>query len=301
MYKKLLFFIAIFAFSVALSGCTKYSTTFEITKNDEVIITQQNALSIDLYKAIDYEYDSSDPFKNWDKLFNKKLEERYINKGFTIKNIIDDKYIGKELQKKFKHAKFFFSDSLPPGYLITADSDLPVVIKRCPFKTFYSIHLSLNPKKLKEASKEAYGWHSLVRINALKAKQANNTSKNTGNDTKNQDSKKETDKSNSASSSEEKADLLAMPEITDLTIKIPVSATNHNATSVDTLSNTYTWKISETNEYKNMQNVNIILEYEVTNKVNIVILTLILLITLIIVFANRKSKKVQSDESESAF
>lgn len=292
MYKKLLLFISIFIFTIFLSGCAKYSTNIEITPKDEIILTQTNLVDIDLYKKIDQEYESDNPYKNWDKYSDKKTEDGYKDKGFKVRNIVSEKYIGKEFSKKFKNARFFFSDSLPLGYSITTtDSQLPIIVNKGSFRTYYSIHLKFSPKELEEVSKKIYKNNKKLLPPAEPQNESNN-------ETKEYPISTEEQQSENTNNQYDQSNI-----ITELTIKIPkeVNVVKHNASAVDSEINMYIWKLSETKEFKNKQDIDIILEYKTTNYVNVAILILIILVSLIITIKNRKFAKKPEDEIREAF
>ncbi len=278
MQKRLLIFIIMFLFTLVLSGCAKYSTTIEITENDAVILTQSNLMDLELYKTFDTEFDSNNPFKNWNNIFDKRTEDDYINKDFQVRNIADDKYIGKEFTKRYKNAKFFFNNNLPLGYTIAEESDLPIIVKKSSFGATYLIHLKFNPKKVKDRSKNIFTKKEYSQLSNSPLEQQN------------------TELDDADNPKEE------MPsEVADLTIKIPTEASKHNATSVDSATNTYIWKLSETKEYQNNENIDIILEYKTVNYVSIVISILIFFITMIVVIKNRKFNKANQDSTKNAF
>ena len=270
MNKKLILFIIICAFTVILSGCTKYSTNIEITKKDEVIVTQTVLLDLDFYKTLDIDYDPAVPYRSWDRFFNKKTEEKYLNKDYKVRNITDNQHIGKEFQKRFKHAKFFFSNSLPEGYFTSEDSDLPVIIEKSPFGAKYSINLKFVPKRIEVLSKDIYPPLMYADAkNQFKAQNYNNSE-------------------------------LTKPS-TELTIKIPQKASKHNATSVDSETNTYTWKLSETEEYRNGQDIDIILEYKTTNITSIAVFLFVMIVILIAIIKNKKYGDMKPNETMGAF
>jgi len=301
MNKKFLFFILALGVTTILSGCTKYSTSIEVTKKDEVILTQKSMVSADLLKAIDSDFDDKNPHARLDRIFNNKLENNYREKKFNVINIRDENYIGRQFSKKYKHAKYFFSDNLPPGYMMATNSDLPVDIKKYPFEAIYTINLKFDPQKLKTAANDIYKLEKSVKISEIRE---NNRVENT--EHAEMEEYDGAEKKPVEMSDEEKRYLeikqqLENPAIMDLTIKIPQEASENNATTVDSATNTYIWKLSEMEKVKNGESVEILLKYKKTNYFSIVISILILISTIIIFNKNKKYTENESDETKKAF
>ncbi|MBR2068905.1 MAG: hypothetical protein IJ877_04000 [Candidatus Gastranaerophilales bacterium] len=303
MYKKILAFAFAGFLALATSGCIKYSTSIEVTKKDEVILSQVGGISIKLLQTFDPEFSIDDPFKNWEKKENKDKERQYKRKGFKVKEYKDEHFVGDEVYKKFKKAKFFLAEDLPEGYLLANNTTSPVEIKKYPFGTVYSIHLKFDPRKLQQNNENPF-----LRE---KEEQPQTTPENAENAANPENS--ENPENPEAQAQQESTvdpmkkimeEMLKQPEMQpymDLSIKIPKKAKEHNATSVDRKSHTYKWVFSEMEDVKNNKPVEIILKYEKTNFVSIIFTLLMLISTFIIVSKNKQYSEKQTDENLEAF
>lgn len=262
MYKKIFLIISLISASIMLSGCIKYDTNIEITRNDKAIITQIYAINTNVVQTYVPNFDINNPFNNPESEEYKRIERKYKNKGYQINAYKNGDFVGREMKKTYKRAQYIKSKDLPEGIsAITSQSD-PVKIKKNPFWATYSIHLKLDNKKLAEIS--------------------NQENKNIQND----DFITSEDKNKFASDMPESIKNI-MPQMT-LSIKIPKKASRHNAISFDKKKHIYRWDYTKSiTEGKNNTN-EIILEYNKINFLSIIFILLIIASTIYVAVRNKQ-------------
>ena len=289
MYKKLLLLSIATVLALFASGCIKYSTSIEVTKKDEVVLSQVGGISIKLLQMFDPEFDIEDPFKNWEE--NKDKAREYKKKGYKVKNYKDENFVGNQISKKYKKAKFFLAEDLPEGFLLATTASSPVEIHKHPFGTIYSIHLKFDPKKLQQNNENPF-----LQEQPQEEAQAENEGENQEGQEENQE--------NTNSIQQAMDDLLKQPEmqpVMDLTIKIPKKAKEHNATSYNNKTHEYKWVFSDMEDVKNNKPVDIIIKYEKINFISILFTLIIIILTIVVVNQNKQYSQKQTDETPDAF
>ena len=257
MFKKISALFGMLALMVVLTGCTKYSTTIEITDKGEAILSDVTAANIEALKKTDANFDADKALEGNIKNSNYQNSENKLKaRGFSVTKYKKGDFFGIEIKKKFAKANYIQLTDLPQGFKLQKDAIPPIYIKQLPFKTTCKINISIAPSKLKEGQENKLkllnDWQYIKN-----AAQGENT-------------------------------LEENKPITELIIKIPKKAKKHNATKVDSKTNEYYWELSNMENFINQKPVDIILEYEKINFLSIIITLLTIVFTISFMFKNER-------------
>lgn len=264
-----LFLFCLLLVATLTSGCIKYSYNIEIDNRDNVSISEINAINLSFIKSIDPTAEAK---------FNSEIQSKknlLKEAGFTVENYKDDVYTGYKTFKKYSKSKFTKSD-LPKGFSSNLDS--PIEIKKTFFKKNYKISLTYDMNNINKDPKSSKDSDVDKIVSRTKK-----TDPESGKITE-----RIVYESGAVSTTSyypgEMNDLgnifgyaltsaSGVTPVIDLTLKIPVAASSHNAKEAK--GNEYTWDLVSDAP------VNIELSYEIINWFNI-ILSIFILITLIL-------------------
>ncbi len=292
--KKLLLLSVIFILAFICTGCVKYSYNIEVGNDDKIAISKTQAMNLKF-------------FENYDPQFDKKFQEniaesekKFKEQGFETSAYKDNIYTGLTLTKKdlsFANA----IDSLKDDFKNDAYAFL---VQRHGLNKHYKIHLIYDFNKVLNnvSDNQDSDGFAMQTPEPTEEQESNIVSKTSETDSETGEVIETTTYDNGMTvttrknpAQEEKfgkalgsalAETPGLKPVSELTIKIPKKATNHNATKV--ISDTeYYWDLTGES-----QPVEIILEYEKFDSaiLSILISVLICLGFLIIVFNKTKAE-----------
>ena len=288
MQKRIFLLAALIILLFTTSGCMKYSTSIEISKNDEVTLKHTVALD---NKIIDTENPNFNERGYSQKDIQNELRNDYISelqeeKKFHINEFNKNSFSGYNIEKKYRKPSNFRAIDLPEGYSILPRGKklqkYPIVSQSTFFIKKYTISLKFDPSVIKDYdTSTGYVKTKRAYLNSL--------------DTRYLDADYDRD------NPPVYWDVLdTKPDMT-LAIKIPRKASEHNATSFDDKTHVYTWDLSNNPKFKTGEPIEIILEYKKYDFFSIILVLIVMIATIVGVYKNKDYIPEKSDENLSAF